>query len=284
MRIAFVHSGNDQSLSQIQELFLSVSGIQLSEYYFTGKILLSTQGKHTTLHDIAKENDAYLIDSLIPIQIRTNIHHYFDGQGVRHIFGRTYESKNPSHDFLLAKSMNVEAGHSDLERALVTLWTSIPHPIRVRKEEKISEEISSIHELRKHALPSLFQGENIECVYQPKGRKLTCTLVRNARGKKVYATPLFEKISHPSGVRLSSSSLSHQIKENIIAKLENLFGHYSTFPTLHVELTHTPKGLYLMHAVPVRDFTKEIIPDTLRAIGMQPTELLSACLASLSTK
>lgn len=284
MRIAFVHSRNDQSLSQIEELFLSIPSMQLSEYYFTGKMLLNTQGEHTTLHDIAKENDAYLIDSLIPIQIRTNIHHYFDGQGVSHIFGKTYEAKNPPHDFLLAKSMNVEAGHSDLERALATLWTSIPHPIRVRREEKISEEVSSIHELRKHTLPSLFQGEDIECVYQPKGRKLTCTLVRNARGKKVYTTPLFEKINHTSRVKLSSSSLSAQVKEDIIAKLETLFSHYPTFPTLHVELTHTPKGLYLMHAVPVRDFTHEVIPDTLHAIGMQPRELLTACLASLSAK
>jgi hypothetical protein len=284
MRIAFVHSYNSQPIPQTKELFLSVPNIEFSEYFFDGKKLLNAQGTHVTLQDIAIENDAYLLDSHIPAQIQENIHHYFDMHGGVHVFGKTYEKKDAPHDFLLAKSMNVQAGHADLERALVTLWTGIPHPIRVRKEQKISEEISSIHELRRHALPALSQGENIECVYQPKGRKLTCTLVRNARGKKVYTTPLFEKITHPSGSKLSSSSLSHEVKENIIAKLETLFSHYPTFPTLHVELTHTPKGLYLMHAAPLQDFTKEIIPDTLHAIGMVPRELLAACLASLSTK
>lgn len=284
MRIAFVYSLNNQFLSQIKELFLCVPNMQLLEYYFDGKKLLNAQGIHVTLHDIARGSDAYLLDSRIPTQIQENIHQYLNMQGVQHIFGKAYEKKDAPHDFLLAKSMSVHASHEDLERALATLWTNISHPIRVRREEKISEEISSIHELRRHALPPLSQGENIECVYQPKGRKLTCTMVRNARGKKVYTTPLFEKITHPSGVKLSSSSLSQQVKESIIAKLETLFSHYPTFPTLHVELTHTLKGLYLMHAVPVRDFTHEVIPDTLHAIGMLPRELLTACLTSLSTK
>ena len=284
MRIAFVHSYNSQTLSQIKELFLGVPNITLSEYYFDGKMLLDTQGKHITIHDIARENNAYLLDSHIPIQIQENLHHYFDTQGVDHIFGKMDEKNNAPHDFLLAKSIGVQAIHDDFERSLATLWTTIPHPVRIRKGEKISEEISSIHELRRHALPPLSQGENIECVYQPKGRKLTCTLVRNARGKKVYTTPLFEKITHPSGVKLSSSSLSQQAKESIIVKLETLFSHYPTFPTLHVELTHTPRGLYLMHAVPIRNFTHEVIPDTLHAIGMQPREILTACLVSLSIK
>jgi len=172
----------------------------------------------------------------------------------------------------------------DIERTLATLWTTIPHPVRLRKKDGMSQDISSIHELRRQTLPHILQGERMECIYQPKGRKLTCTLVRNARGKKVYTTPLFERISHQFQDKLSSASLSHNDKEKIIKRLEELFAHYPSVPVLHVELTQTPKGIYLMHAAPIQDVNKEQIPTPLHAVGMQSHEVLNSCFASLSTK
>lgn len=284
MRIALINHSYNRINPEIGDLFSRVPGVLLTQFYLEHNKLFTLDGQHTTVHDIAINNDLYVLDPDIPYQVKENLHHYFDVFSVLPVYGETHELKNMPHDFLLPKSAELQSTHSDIERALVTLWTTITHPIRVKKSGEVSRAISSVHELRKIALPHVLKGEHLECVYQPKGRKLVCTLLRNARGKKVYTTPLFEKIEHSSGSKLTSSSLSHGEKEKIIKRLEELFSHYPTTPTLHVELTHTPKGIYLMHATPLQNVNSKAIPDTLHAVGMKPYEVLSSCLASLPAK
>lgn len=284
MRIAYVCIISNQTNVQIKELFLRVPDVEFFEYYLDNGMLFTHEGKYIPAYDVTTISDVYILDSSIPTQVQENLHYYFDMHGMVHLFGKTYIKNNSVHGLLLAKSDNVCDTNDDIERKIVSLWTSMPHPICVKKEETISEEISSIHELRRHIIPYVFQGKYVECIYQPKGRKLACTFLRNARGKKIYVTPLFEKITYHGSDKLFSASLLHEDKEKIIKKLENLFSHYPSFPVLHIELTHTPHGLYLMHATPLYNLTNEVIPGTLRAIGMQPFEILTSCISSLPTK
>lgn len=283
MRVALIyyrHYGN----FEMRDLLLRLPNTEVTSYVLQDSTLFTQEGKHITVHDIALTHDIYALDPYIPHTIKENLHHYFETYALTHLYGKTHEQKSVPHTFLLSKSLDIKATHTDIEQSLATLWTTIAHPVRVKRKEHISPDISSIHELRRQTLPYLLQGEHMECVYQPKGRKLMCTLVRNARGKKIYTTPLFEKITHTFGDKLSSASLSRNDKEKIIKKLEELFEHYPPMPTLHVELTQTPKGMYLMHAAPMRSLNGEHIPETLRAIGMQPYEVLTSCLSSLPTK
>lgn len=283
MRIALIYRSQNKKF-QIEEILFCVPSTSITSYYLKNNFLYNQSGKRVSLHDVATQSDIYVLDTSIPFDIRENLHVYFETYTVRHLYGKTNHVELISHDFLDPKTLKIDGKHPDLEQGIATTWTTIPHPIRVKRKGKISYEISSVHELRRIALPHLTLGENIECVYQPKGRKLTCTLIRNARGKSVYATPLFEKVQHKSGTKLFSSSLTITEKEKIIKKIENLFSHYPYIPTLHVELTLTPKGIYLMHAAPLHEITKNTIPGTLTAVGMRPSEILKSCLIHLSTK
>lgn len=283
MRIALIYYSHNKKL-QTEEILFSVPHAVVISYHLKNNILYTDQGKRISLHEVAVHSDVYVLDSTIPFDIRENLHTYFETYTVYHLYGKASDVEIAPHDFLNAKTLEVHGKHPDFERELVNLWTTISHPIRVKRKGKISQEISSVHELRRVALPHLVLGENIKCIYQPKGRKLTCTLVRNARGKTVYSTPLFEKIAHKTGNTLFSSSLSRDEKEKIIKKVENIFSHFPFLPTLHVELTLTPKGIYLMHAAPLHEITKYSIPETLTAVGMHPSEVLKSCLVSLSTE
>lgn len=283
MRIALICYSQNKKF-QMEEILFCVPDTTTTSYYLKHNSLYSQSGKRVSLHDVAIQSDIYVLDTSIPFDIRENLHLYFETYTVHHLYGKTSRIEVVSHEFLDPKTLKIDAKHPDLEQGLATTWMTIPHPIRVKRKGKISYEISSVHELRRIALPHLALGENIECVYQPKGRKLTCTLIRNARGKSVYTTPLFEKVQYKSGTKLFSSSLSFAEKEKIIKKIENLFFHYPHVPTLHVELTLTPKGIYLMHAAPLHEITKNTIPGTLTAVGMQPSEILKSCLMHLPTK
>lgn len=283
MRVALIYYRHCANF-EIRDLLLSVPNTQVAIFLLLDNKLSTLDGGYITPHDIALVSDTYILDPQTPHYIKENLHHYFDTFAVAHLYGKINEQKSMPHAFLTSKILEIKETHDDVERSLATLWTTMAHPIRIKRKGHISQNISSVHELRRQALPYLLQGEHMECIYQPKGRKLTCTLVRNARGKKVYATPLFEKITHTFGDKLSSTSLSHSDKEKIIKKLEELFAHCPTIPTLHVELTHTQKGIYLMHAAPIQSLNSEHIPETLHAVGMQPYEVLTSCFASLPTK
>lgn len=283
MRIALIYYSHNKKF-QIEEVLFSVPNATVTSFYLKHNFLHDQNGKRISIHEVAVQSDVYVLDTSIPFDIRENLHIYFETHTVKHLYGKTSNLEIVPHEFLDSKVLQIQGKHSDLERELVTLWATISHPIRVKRKGKISYEISSVHELRRIALPHLVLGENIECVYQPKGRKLTCTLVRNARGKGVYSTPLFEKVQYQSGTKLFSSSLSFTEKEKIIKKIEKLFSHYPFLPTLHVELTLTSKGIYLMHAAPLHEITKHIIPETLIAVGMRPSEVLISCLTHLPTK
>lgn len=283
MRIALIYQSHNKKF-QIEEVLFSVPNTTVTSFYLKHNFLHDQSGKRISLHEVATQSDVYVLDTSIPFDIRENLHAYFETYTVQHLYGKTSNFEVVPHEFLDPKVLQVHGKHPDLERELVTLWTTISHPIRVKRKGKISYEISSVHELRRVALPHLALGENIECVYQPKGRKLTCTLIRNARGKAVYGTPLFEKIQSQSGTKLFSSSLSFVEKEKIIKKIEKLFSHYPFLPTLHVELTLTQKGIYLMHAAPLHEITKYAIPETLTAVGVQPSEVLMSCLMPLPAK
>lgn len=283
MRIALICWQNSSFL-KIKDLLSYLPDVQIGSYEFVNNVLFSENGKQVSFHDVVMESDVYILDPKIPHFIKENLHHYFEGFSVSHIYGKSEKKENVPHDFLVSKKVQIGDIKNDIEQTLANLWTTIAHPVRVRRKESVSSDISSIHELRSQTLPHILQGEHMECVYQPKGRRLICTLVRNARGKKVYTTPLFEKISHAFSDKIFSASLSHIDKERIIKKLENLFAHYPDFPTLHIELMHTPRGIYLMHAAPIVHIDRKSIPETLHAVGMQPQEILSACLTSLSTK
>ena len=284
MRVALVHYSSIRSNSLVRELLLRVPGAEVNSFYLNHDRLFTQEGNVITVHDIAIQNDVYVLDPRIAFEIRENLHHYFEMYAVAHIYGKTHAFTVAPHGFSTSKSLEIRDTENNIEQALVSLWTTIPHPVRIKRKGEISQEISSIHELRRHTLPHMVKGEKMECIYQPKGRKLTCTLLRNTRGKKVYTTPLFEKITHTFGDKLFSSSLSHNEKEKIIKKLEELFAHYPSMPTLHVELTHTPKGIYLMHAAPLHDISPDVIPATLQAVGMHPYEVLISCLTSLPAK
>ena len=283
MRVAIIYYRHCTNF-EIRDLLLRVPNTQVATFLLLDNKLTTLDGSHVTPHEIVFVSDAYILDPKIPHKIKENLHHYLDIFAVTYLYGKMDEQKSVPHTFLRSKTLEIKATHDDIEQSLATLWTTIAHPVRIKKGERISRDISSIHELRRQTLPHLLQGEHMECIYQPKGRKLICTLVRNARGKKVYATPLFEKISHTFSDKLSSASLSHNDKEKIIKRLEDLFAHYPTIPTLHVELTHTPKGIYLMHAAPIQSLRNECLPETLHAVGMQSSEVLASCFASLSTK
>lgn len=283
MRIALIYS-RDSYLSAIKDMLFRLPEVECTPFLLIDGVLFTQDGEQLSLHDIALWTSAYILDPNIPHQIKENIHHYFDAFAVPHLYGQTHLRHNAAHDFLVSKVLEIQDGGDDIERALVDVWTTLAHPVRVRRKENTSSNISSIHELRRQTLPHMMQGERIECVYQPKGRRLACTLVRHARGKKVYTSPLFEKITHDSGDKLSSAALSIAEKENIIRRLEKFFEHYPTFPTLHVELMYTPKGIYLMDAMPIQNIDRAHIPDTLHAIGMQPHEIITSCLTLLSTK
>lgn len=283
MRIALIYYSYNKK-SQIEEVIFSIPNTIITSYHLKHNLLYTNECKKISLHEVAIQNDVYVLDTTIPFDIRENLHIYFETYAVRHLYGKMSNLEITPHGFFNSKALEVNGKHPDLERELVNLWTTISHPIRVKRKGKISHEVSSVHELRRIALPHLVSGENIECVYQPKGRKLACTLVRNARGKSVYSTPLFEKVRHHTGSKLFSSSLSFAEKEKIIKNIENLFSCYPSIPTLHVELTLTPKGIYLMHVAPLNEIGKNIIPETLTAVGMQPSEVLKSCLMHLSTK
>lgn len=283
MRIALIYYSHIKKI-QTEETFLSLPDVTVTSYYLKHNILYTDKGENISLHEIAIQSDVYVLDADIPFDVRENLHVYFENYTVHHLYGKTGDVEIVPHEFLDSKAIEVHRNHSDLERELINLWTTISHPIRVKRKGKISHEVSSVHELRRIALPHLISGENIACIYQPKGRKLTCTLIRNARGKSVYSTPLFEKIKYQSKDKLFSAALSFNEKEKIIKKIEDLFSHYPSLPTLHVELTLTAKGVYLMHAAPLHEVTKETIPETLTAIGMQPSEVLRSCLIHLPAK
>lgn len=283
MRIALIYYSRNKK-SQIEEALFSVPNTTVTSYHLKQNLIYTNKGGTISLHEIAIQSDVYVLDEDIPFDIRENLHAYFEMYTVRHLYGKTGGIEITPHEFLDSKTLEMHGKHPDLERGIVTLWTTISHPIRVKRKGKISHEISSVHELRRVVLPHLVSGENIECVYQPKGRKLTCTLVRHARGKAVYSTPLFEKVQHQFEEELFSSPLSIAEKEKIIKKIETIFSFYPTLPTLHVELTHTPKGVYLMHAAPLHEITKRVMPKTLLAVGMQPSEVLQSCLVHVSAK
>ncbi len=283
MRIALIYYSQNKK-TQIEEVFFSVPDTTVVLYHLKHNILYTEKGKIISLHEVATQSDVYVLDTSIPFDIRENLHIYFETYTVHHLYGKMSSLEVIPHEFLEPKTLKVDGKHHDLERELATLWTTMPHPIRVKRKGKISYEVSSVHELRRIVLPHLALGENIECVYQPKGRKLTCTLVRNARGKSIYITPLFEKVQHQSGAKLFSSTLSLVEKEKIIKKIEKLFSNHPLLPTLHIELIITPKGIYLMHMAPLHEITKYTISETLAAVGMQPSELLKSCLMHLPTK
>lgn len=281
MRVAIIKHSKKNNISKIKDIFSRVSNVEILEFFIDEGKIFTQEGERTTLQNIVETCDTYIFSTTFPHFLRENIMHYFDVHNVPHLYGKMNDRVVVSDEFLLTKSVQVDQNYQDIEHIVAKIWSTMLHPIRLKNKHLISKEIHSVSDLRIHALPRMIQGEMFECVYQPKGRNLVCTLLRNVRGKKVYTTPLFEKITQGSQEKIFSSSLSFMNKQKIIAKLEELFSHYPTIPTLHVELVHTQKGLYIVHATPLNVQTTEMLPHTLHAVGVGGHDIVASCVSIL---
>lgn len=282
MRIAFIHY-NLKSSSIIKGFFAGNDSIKLSEFFLFKNRIIDENSFEILPSEIADHFDVYALDQNIPHLKKENLHHYFESHGLSNLYGAPHTFYPSSHSFL--NPVIKELKNSDnIEKSLVDVWTSIPHPVTIRRKEFVPDQVSSIHEFRLYTLPHLLRGECLECIHHPKGQTLICTAMRNTRGKEVYTTPIFEQIKTTHGSKIVTFNASDEEKQSILKNLESFFLHHPTIPTLHVELLKNKQGIYLIHATPINTLSKDLLPETLTAVGISTTDVLQACLSHTSFK
>lgn len=282
MRVAFIHY-NLKKDPTIAELFLANKTAELSEFFLVKERIIDEQGQEVIPSEIVENFDVYALDPKIPYLKKENLYHYFENHGLRNLYGSSQILGFSDHGFLDPISSEIKDS-GNIEKTLVDIWTSIPHPVSIKRRDLLSAEIFSVHELRLHALTHILHGEQVECVHQPKGQKITCTLLRNVRGKEVYTTPLFEKIKSVYGLKLTTFNVSDHEKNKIVRGLESFFSNHPAIPVLHVELVKNKKGIYVTHATSIGSLSKDLVPETLRAVGLTTTDVLNCCISHLSFK
>lgn len=280
MRVAFIHH-NLKNNETIETAFTSNQEVSFGEFFLLKNKIVDQDGSQVLPSEIAESFDLYALDPKIPHFRKENLQHYFDSHGLHSLFGISHTSTVAGHSFLIPTVAEIKDSNN-IEKSLVDMWVSMPHPIVIKKSGTLLREVSSIHDLRLHTLPHVLHGEYVECMHHPKGQKLVCTVMRNTRGKEVYTTPIFEKVMNGQGSKLIAFNASDEEKQRILKNLESFFVNHPTIPTLHIELLKNKQGMYLIHATTINSLSKDTLPETLSAVGIGSLDVLNACISHAS--